>query len=137
MVFSYHGLIFSSNKKEWIIDTSNNWMNFKCLMLSQKKAEHILYYSMKSRTDRTNMAMKNKNGDCLSGWGIFRYRYRYRYINKKKSESYKEGEREIKRMRNRIGKENLRYQVGITLLGSSAIKRLRKKKNGAGREYWV
>ena len=31
-------------------------------------------------------------------------------------------------MRNRIGKENLRYQVGITLLGSSAIKRLRKKK---------
>jgi len=63
--------------------------------------------------------------------------YIYIYINKKKSESYKEGEREIKRMRNRIGKENLRYQVGITLLGSSAIKRLRKKKNGAGREYWV
>lgn len=50
-----------------------------------KKAEHILYYSMKSRTDRTNMAMKNKNGDCLLGWGIFRYIYIY--INKKKSES--------------------------------------------------
>lgn len=110
---------------------------FQMSYAEPKKAEHILYYSMKSRTDRTNMAMKNKNGDCLSGWGIFRYRYRYRYINKKKSESYKEGEREIKRMRNRIGKENLRYQVGITLLGSSAIKRLRKKKNGAGREYWV
>ena len=54
--------------------------------------------------------------------------YIYIYINKKKSESYKEGEREINSMRNRIGKENLRYQVGITLLGSSAIKRLRKKK---------
>ena len=47
------------------------------------KAKHILYYSMKSRTDRTNMAMKNKNGDCLLGWGIFRYIYIYISIRKK------------------------------------------------------
>ena len=63
-----------------------------------KKAEHILYYSMKSRTDRTNMAMKNKNGDCLLGWGIFRYIYLsiylYIYISIRKKVRVRKRERE-------------------------------------------
>ena len=39
-------------------------------------------------------------------------------------------------MRNRIGKENLRYQIGITLLGISAIKRLRRKKKWSRKGIW-
>lgn len=39
-------------------------------------------------------------------------------------------------MRNRIGKENLRYQVRITLLESSAIKRLRGKKKWSRKGIW-
>ena len=46
---------------------------FQMSYVEPKKAEHILYYSMKSRTDRTNMGMKNQNGDCLLVWEIFRY----------------------------------------------------------------
>lgn len=55
-------------QKEWI-DTSSNWMNLKWIVLSKETQTHTLlfYYSMKSRTGRTNLGTKNQNGDCL--WG--------------------------------------------------------------------
>ena len=40
-------------------------------------------------------------------------------------------------MRNRIGKENLRYQIGITLGNFCYKETQKKKKNGAGRECGV